>query len=160
MYHGKKWSIDNVEAAYVGRGSSNGEYYVVFEQESASLEAIQAINWAHPEINRLKGARPRDLCLPAGYGFNLVGINFDCYTNVFTVKLRVADQFLGDVTGYQEEIRALTAANAAQSAQISDLTEQLAEADELAVDLYEAINAGDESFTDGADPETPNEEVE
>lgn len=106
MYYGKNWKIDGVIAGHISRSAYNGHYTVAFERGYASLEEIEAINWAKPEIVRL-GAREGAWELPVGYGFEVVGIDYEHGTKTYNVKLKVAEQYLGDVTGYQSQITEL-----------------------------------------------------
>ena len=99
--------IGGVPCGPVLRGSTNGEYRVVFEREHASLEEIEAIQWDPPVI---VGA----CILPSGYGFTVTDIQYAAATRSYTVVLQVGKQYLGDVTGY--------------TAQVSQLQEQLTEA--------------------------------
>lgn len=140
MHYGKKWKIDGLIAGFVMRMGPGGNYRVVFERENASLEQIEAINWAKPVIEYI-GHHGSEPGLPEGYGFDVVGITYDSGCKSYTVELKTASQYLGDVTGYQEEIAALNGTVAEKNAAIADLQEQLAEADELAIALYEAQTA-------------------
>ena len=110
--YGAHWSFDGVQAAYVVRGARNGRYRVVFERACAELPQIEAIRWECPEIQHL--SESEELGLPEGYGFQVERITYDHTSRSYTVEVSVADQYLGDVTGYQaqaEELRAqLTAA--------------------------------------------------
>ena len=182
MFYGKKWTIDSIPTGFVQR-SGTEEYTVRFERENASLEQIEAINWAKPEIASLVD----ETCpLPQG-GFDVAGITYNHSERTFDVTLRLKAEFFGDVSAYaaelaekqaafneQEqtiaelgddliaaeknvrekaaEIEAKTAEIEAKDAQISEqsaqlcekdsqiatLTQELAEADELAMSLYEA----------------------
>jgi len=123
--------IDNVPCAMVLRGTANGQYQAVFERERASLEEIEAINWAQPTI---EGDSP----LPAGYGFQVEDISYSSATRSYTVALQVAEQFLGDVTGYVAQVEELEADVAGKAAAIRALEDQLAETDEALIALYEA----------------------
>lgn len=149
MHYGKKWKIDGLIAGFVMRMGPGGNYRVVFERENASLEQIEAINWAKPVIEYI-GPHGSEPGLPEGYGFDVVGITYDSGCKTYYVELKTAKQYLGDVTGYQDEIKALN--NAAtekdalirdQNRKIIDLQDQLAEADELAIALYEAQTAAE-----------------
>ena len=142
MHYGKKWKIDGLIAGFVMRMGPGGNYRVVFERENASLEQIEAINWAKPVIEYI-GPHGSEPGLPEGYGFDVVGITYDSGCKSYTVELKTASQYLGDVTGYQEEIAALNGTVAEKNAAIADLQEQLAEADELAIALYEAQTAAE-----------------
>lgn len=136
--YGIEAHICGVPCAMVLRGSANGHYQAVFERERASLEEIEAINWAHPLIEG-------DTLLPVGYGFTAEDITYSSNTRSYTVSLKVAEQFLGDVTGFQAQLDELTADVAGKAATIQEqaqtiqtLEGQLEEADEALIALYEA----------------------
>ena len=116
----KSWKFDGVQAAFVMRGSQNGRYLVKFEREFASLEDIEGINWAQPAIEHTNPQCPDEFGLPAGYGFTVAGIIYDSKTKSYTVELQVADQFLGDVTPYQEQIAQLESEAAEKDAAIAE----------------------------------------
>lgn len=148
---GKRWEFDGIPAAFVTRSAVNGHYCITFEREEASLEQIEQINWDKPSIRRLTD-REGELGLPEGYGFELTDIRYQHSSRYFVAEVRTARQYLGDVTGYQDEIKALN--NAAtekdalirdQNRKIIDLQDQLAEADELAIALYEAQTAAEDA---------------
>ena len=119
-FFGKYWKIDGVTAAFITRGSQNGQYQILFERENASLEQIEGINWSKPTIERLTD-RECELGLPDGYGFEVVNITYANNTRSYTVTVRTAQQYLGDVTEYQAQVAEL-------QAQVTDLTSQVAEA--------------------------------
>ena len=116
----KSWKFDGVQAAFVMRGSQNGRYLVKFEREFASLEDIEGINWAQPAIEHTNPQCPDEFGLPAGYGFTVAGIIYDSRTKSYTVELQVADQFLGDVTPYKEQIAQLESEAAEKDAAITE----------------------------------------
>lgn len=115
----------------VFRPGPGGDYHVVFEREFAGIEQIEAIDWTRPswggDVSQI----------PAGYGFEVSAIDYDHRLQTYTVRLRVQSQYLGDVTGYQAEIRRLEEDLAATE-------EALAQADELAIALYEAAQTDPE----------------
>ncbi len=129
--YGKKYKIDGVPCGIVTRGPANGQYRAVFEREHASLEDIEAIHWTQPV---LEGGS----VLPVGYGFTVEDISYSSATRSYTVSLKVAEQFLGDVAGSQAQVEALTRTVQTQAETIQALEEQLAEADEALIALYEA----------------------
>ena len=135
-FYTNKITIDGVRCGYVARESANGRYYAVFEREFASIEQIESINWMRPVV---KAPKKEKCPLPAGYGFKVDKITYDSGTKSYHVYFHTAEQFLGDVTPYKEDI-------AAKSAEISALTAELAEADELAISLYETMT-GEEAAT-------------
>ena len=116
----KSWKFDGVQAAFVMRGSQNGRYLVKFEREFASLEDIEGINWTKPAIEHTNPQCPDEFGLPVGSGFTVAGITYDSKTKSYTVELQVADQFLGDVTPYQEQIAQLESEAAEKDAAIAE----------------------------------------
>lgn len=128
--YGKKWLIDGLPAGIIMRSNpSNGRYTVVFEQEFASLEQIEAVNWDKPTVEYI-GPHGSEDGLPEGYGFEVEDIRYRSSTKSFDVILKTASQYLGDVTGYQDQIDQLEAASAEKddtiSAQASQIQEQTA----------------------------------
>lgn len=137
-FYGKDITIDGIVCGTLARGVANGEYLAVFEREHASLEQIEAINWAQPHV---KCKRAIDKILPEGYGFTVERITYDSGCRAYTVTLRTAGQYLGDVTGYQARLAELEEVNTALTADKASLEQQLAEADEAAIALYTALSA-------------------
>ena len=119
-YYTRSWKFDGVQAAFVMRGAQNGRYLVKFERESASLEDIEGIDWTKPTIEHTNPQCPDEFGLPVGYGFTVAGITYDSKTKSYTVELQVADQFLGDVTPYQEQIAQLESEAAEKDAAITE----------------------------------------
>lgn len=147
-FFGKHWKIDGVAAACITRGRENGRYEILFEREDTSLEQIEAINWAMPAVERLTD-RDCETGLPEGYGFEVVDITYAHGTRSYTVTVRTARQYLGDVTEYQAQAEALRARMAELSGQ-ADADRQRADAAELAAvkresDLAKAYEEGVES---------------
>lgn len=145
--YSKTAKIDGLEFGLVMRGTSNGQYVVVFEKESATLEQIEGVNWAEPTIEG-------NTILPKEYGFDVEGITYSSSDRSYHVTVRVGKQYLGDVTEYQEQIaelladkQALAEQNTAQQEQITELEEQLAEADEALIAMYEQQTASAEPDT-------------
>lgn len=133
--YGKKWLIDGLPAGIIMRSNpSNGRYTVVFEREFASLEQIEAVNWDKPTVEYI-GPHGSEDGLPEGYGFEVEDIRYRSSTKSFDVILKTASQYLGDVTGYQDQIDQLEAASAEKddtiSAQASQIQEQTAAIEEL-----------------------------
>lgn len=122
----KSWKFDGVQAAFVMRGGQNGRYLVKFEREFASLEDIEGIDWTKPTIEHTNPQCPDEFGLPAGYGFTVAGIIYDSRTKSYTVELQVAEQYLGDVAGYQSQIDEKDAAIAEKDATISQQAADLA----------------------------------
>lgn len=73
------------------------DYEALFEREFASLEDIEGIQWDPPEI-------VGDCILPHGCGFDVTGISYSHSERCYRVKLALGKQYLGDVTGYQEQV--------------------------------------------------------
>lgn len=147
-FYGKDITIDGIVCGILSRGIRNGEYRAVFEREHASLEQIEAINWARPEV---KCKRACDKILPEGYGFTVEDISYDSGCRAYTVTLRTDNQYLGDVTSYQAQLEELRAEKAAQAEQINGLEQQLAEADEAAIALYDMYAALSAAVTPGGE---------
>ena len=98
---GNKAKIDGVRCALITRGTANGEYTLLFDRRLVTLEQIEAINWAKPELTGDYDP------LPAGYGFEATGITYSSSDQTYRVQLRVLRQYLGDVTGYQAQVAEL-----------------------------------------------------
>ena len=147
----KSWKFDGVQAAFVMRGSQNGRYLVKFEREFASLEDIEGINWTKPAIEHTNPQCPDEFGLPVGYGFTVAGITYDSKTKSYTVELQVADQFLGDVTPYKEQIAQLESEAAEKDAAITEkeaaikALEAAGTAETVKADLQAAYTEGVES---------------
>lgn len=119
--YGETWRIDGVSVGMILRGSANGHYKVVIEREFAELAQIEAIHWEKPTVEHLRTDRPEETGLPEGYGFQVVDITYDHAARSYTVELQTAEQYLGDVTGYQAQM-------AQMQAQMEELTQQAAAA--------------------------------
>ena len=119
-FYGVEAHICGVPCAMVLRGSGNGHYLAVFERERASLEEIEAIHWEKPVIDG-------ECYLPAGYGFTVTDISYSSGTRSYTVSLKVAEQFLGDVAGFQAQVDELTASAAAAQAETESVRQELRE---------------------------------
>jgi hypothetical protein len=155
--YGRHWRVDGVEAAFITRGQERGEYKVVFERDAAELSQLEAIHWEKPTIEHLVDRE--ETALPENYGFTPERITYDSGSGCYTVTVTTATQYLGDVTAYQAELDALTEQSRKQQTtiadqeqalteldqQVADLTGELAEADELAISLYEAQSSGEEA---------------
>lgn len=142
--YGTKVQIGGVPCGLVLRGAVNGQYQAVFEREYAALEDIEAIDWDQPVVEG-------ESILPSGYGFTVEDISYNSATRCYTVTLRTARQYLGDVTEYQEQVAELTERMTRREAEIAGLQSQLAEADEAAIALYEALEAAIGSAAEGAE---------
>lgn len=149
--YGANITIDGIVCGMVMRGSKNGQYRAVFEREYATLEQIEAINWAQPTI-------VGETILPTGYGYTVADIQYSMSSDSYTVILQVGDQYLGDVAGYQSQVAELQSTVAQQSADIQTKEatiesqaqtiqelEAAGSAAELKEDLTEAYQEGVES---------------
>lgn len=134
--YGTELQIGGVTCGMVMRGISNGKYLAVFEREFASLEDIEAIPWDKPEIQG-------ECILPVGYGFTVADIRYSAATRSYTVELQVAQQYLGDVAGYQAQVSELESAVAEKEAAIQSQQEiiQALEAAGTAQQLEEKLEA-------------------
>lgn len=110
---GTQVTVCGVPCAMVLRGAANGQYQAVFERERASLEAVEAIDWSRPVLEG-------DSLLPSGYGFAVEHIDYSSASRCYTVSLKVAEQYLGDVTGFQTQVEELTARSADQERRLQE----------------------------------------
>lgn len=111
--YGSPIQISGVPCGLVTRGVSNGRYLAVFEREFASLEDIEAIPWDKPSI-------AGECILPAGYGFTVADIHYRANTRSYIVELQVAQQYLGDVAGYEAQVTELESRVSQQQAAIQE----------------------------------------
>lgn len=123
-----RWLIDGVGAGLIMGPAiyRNGQYSVDFDRGDATLEQIEAINWAKPTIEYV-GPHGSEPGLPEGYGFDVAKIEYLSNTKTYRVHLKVASQYLGDVTGYQAQITDLESAAAEKDSTISTQAAQLQE---------------------------------
>lgn len=144
---GKKWLIDGVPAGLImgPKIYNNGRYSVDFSREHATLEQIEAINWAKPTVECLE-ANNSEPGLPEGYGFDVVKIEYLSNIREYRVHLKTASQYLGDVTGYQEQIAAKDSVISEQAAQLQDqedvMSAQKAVIEDQAATIQELQEAG------------------
>lgn len=117
-----KWIIDDLKArTIIGSPTyANGCYSVDFSRDDATLEQIEGINWEKPAIQYV-GDSENERGLPEGYGFDVDKIEYLSNIRVYRVHLKVAAQYLGDVTGYQAEIAEKNNTIAEQAAQLAEL---------------------------------------
>ena len=127
-------SIGGVPCGLVMRGAQNGQYLAVFERSQVSLDQIEGINWAAPEISG-------SCILPAGYGYTVEDIQYDMATKSYRVTLQVASQYMGDVSGYQAQVAELEDTVAQQAATIQGQETALAERDATIEEQAAAIEA-------------------
>ena len=102
MYYSNKTSIDGVRCTVSPEGGlGSGRFRARFERELASLEQIEAIHWNSPQVSG-------DVSLlPPGRGYLLDDIAYDHATRTYHVAFHLADQHLGDVSGYQTRVAQL-----------------------------------------------------
>lgn len=157
--------FNTVTGGYLG----SGQYTLTADGNVVTKEQIQAIDWEHPTIENLSVTQACQL--PQDYSYIFDDADYCLARNEWKVKVHVSRQLFGDVTQYQNQISALNTtisekdatisekttaladANnqiAAKDTEIEELNAALAEADELAIALYEAANQ-----TNSTDEETP-----
>ena len=102
MYYSNKTTIDGVRCTVSPEGGlGSGRFRARFERELASLEQIEAIHWDAPQVSG-------DVSLlPPGRGYLLDDIAYDHATRTYHVAFHLADQHLGDVSGYQTRVAQL-----------------------------------------------------
>lgn len=144
--YGTACKIGGVACGMVLRSGVNGYYRAVFEREFASLEDIEGIQWDQPVIEG-------DCILPDGYGFTVEDIEYSAATRSYTVVLKVGQQYLGDVTGYQAQVEELNQKVAQKDeainerdAAISEKDAQLAEKDRVIQEREQAAQAREEEL--------------
>lgn len=124
------------------RTNQNGIYHVYFDRKDATLDQIERIDWAHPT---LVGTGDN---LPGNYGYQIDDIAYLHPYRRFAVRLKVLQQYLGDVTGYQAEIQELEASLATAQEEKAAAQEQAqtaaAEAAETA-EILDIIVLGEEA---------------
>lgn len=124
------------------RTNQNGIYHVYFDRKDATLDQIERIDWAHPT---LVGTGDN---LPGNYGYQIDDIAYLHPYRRFAVRLKVLQQYLGDVTGYQAEIQELEASLATAQEEKAAAQEQAqtaaAEAAETA-EILDIIVSGEEA---------------
>ena len=106
--YGIEADICGVPCAMVMRGPANSQYQAVFERERASLEEIEAINWAQPVIEDVAGFQAQ------------------------------VDELTADVASQVATIQEQEQTIQAQAETIPVLEGQLEEADEALIAMYEA----------------------
>lgn len=151
-----KITIDGVICGIVMRGVKNGEYLAVFEREFASLEDIEKINWSQPEIQG-------ECILPIGYEFEVTDIIYNSALRTYTVQLKVGSQYLGDVTGYVDQVSELKGQMAEKDATIAQQAAEIQAQQETIKTQQETIqaleSAGIALQSQAADPAVEAEEV-
>ncbi len=104
MFYSNNTTIDGVRCTVspVG-GLGSGKFRALFERELASLEQIEAIHWDMPQITGDSSL------LPEGCGYQVDNITYDHSTRTYHVSFHMDEQYLGDVSGYQERVESLEA---------------------------------------------------
>lgn len=138
---GIRWEIDGIPAAFITRSTTNGRYRVTFERSEAGLEQIEQIDWSHPTLTNLSGSE-QEQGLPTGYGFVLTDLRYQHANRIFIAELQTAQQYLGDVTGYQAEIQQL---NEAIQQQKNTADQQASKLSGMMADMRQAYQEGVES---------------
>lgn len=136
---GETWRIDGVTAAYITRGSVNGQYRVLFERCYAELAAIEAIHWERPTVELLRTGVSGIQGLPEGYGFTLTDITYDHGSKSYTATVEVASQYLGDVAGYEAQVAELESQAEEAQAQAEEALAQAQAAQAAAAEKDETI---------------------
>ena len=128
-------TVNDLRCAMVGRGLNNGEYVLYFEEEFAALAQLKAVPWENPTVEVVS---EQGTILPSGYGYELKNINYDYGASLWKVTVAVADQYLGDVTGYvaqvdelETQLEAAEAAEAAAQAAAQEAQATATEAQEI-----------------------------
>ena len=80
--------------------------------------------------------------MPTGYGFVLTDLRYQHANRIFIAELQTAQQYLGDVTGYQAEIQQL---NEAIQQQKNTADQQAAKLSGMMADMRQAYQEGVES---------------
>lgn len=124
------------------RTNRNGIYHVYFDRKDATLDQIERIDWAHPTLVGTGDS------LPGNYGYQIDDIAYLHPYRRFAVRLKVLQQYLGDVTGYQAEIQELESSLATAQEEKAAAQEQAqtaaAEAAETA-EILDIIVSGEEA---------------
>lgn len=137
-----KIKVNGIRCGMILRGEANGAYRLLFEREFATPEQIETISWNAPRVEYASGYAQAKL--PEGYGFELADIQYQHDTKSYMVTLRTAAQYLGDVTGYQEQIETLENTVSTLTEKAVDLTEKNTALEEQASMLAELEAAYDE----------------
>ena len=95
---------------------------------------MKAISWDKPEIQG-------ECILPEGYGFEVADIRYSAATRSYTVELQVAQQYLGDVAGYEAQVSELESAVAEKEATISQQAQELESKEATIQSQQETIQA-------------------
>lgn len=134
-----KFRIDGCPVDLVIRSLDDRKYTLYFDREvgELTLAQLKKINWARPTIDVVEPKKPGEIYLPEGYGFHLEKLAYNSHPDQWMAEVKVADEYLGDVTGYQAKIADMDQQLLDAASKNHELERQLAEADELAISLYE-----------------------
>ena len=104
MFYNNNTQIDSIRCTVSPvDGLGSGKFRALFERELASLEQIEAIHWDMPQITGDSSL------LPEGCGYQVDNITYDHSTRTYHVSFHMDEQYLGDVSGYQERVESLEA---------------------------------------------------
>ena len=78
-----------------------GHYIVEINKGDATLEQIEAIDWSNPTLENTGDS------LPDSYGYEVTDVRYSYQYKKFQVHLKVKEEYLGDVVGYQAQIQEL-----------------------------------------------------
>ena len=134
-FYGVCARICGVPCALVHRGG-NGQY--------------EGIDWAQPVVTEA-GNRYRACPLPEGYGFTVEDITYYHGTETWTVHLRTARQFLGDVTGYQAQVEELEGRVSERERTIQEQAEAIRELESRPDGASELETALEKAYMEGVE---------
>lgn len=136
MYYNRTYKVNGRICAMITRnGYASGTYKMVFEREFNTIDELEDTDWTNIVVEELRGQKSP---IPEGYTFELKGIEYTSYNRSFVVTIATSAKCYGDITGYQEEINSLNE----EKKQLSD---DLAEADALVIELYEQLDGAQET---------------
>lgn len=159
-----EFKVNGHRCSYISVPHLDGTYKLVFDREweENTIESLECVDWTRIEVQKLRENTVK-CWLPEGYTFQLERITYRDGDRAYEVHVKTDKQCYADVTGYQAKIdeqktkiNSLAATNMEQRSTIAELTEALAEADELVISLYEAQAAAEnatETATENADEE-------
>lgn len=154
MHYGRKYRVNGEICGIINRGPyQEGCYSFVFETCFVDLNTLEQMDWKNPVVEVIDSTRENPL--PAGYDFELVGITYEHNVHAYTVTIKTAAQCYGDVSAYQAEIETLNADKTALQQEKNAISNDLADADALVLELYEQINTLE---TGGAEQDVAPEE--
>lgn len=118
----------------------NGHYIVRFDKADATLEQVEAIDWEHPKLENAGDN------LPSAYGYEVENVSYLYRDHKFVVLLKVKEQYLGDVSGYQAEISELEASLEVVQAEKTAAQEQAQQAESVAAAAQEQVTVLESSL--------------